>query len=136
LFLRCGLHSPSPWLAGLLIGLGIGVKTVAGSWFVTPADPWLWATPGTGWGFALGLAGLGACWRLRPSTRLALANLALLLATVLVNLAPANPFEEASQHLSRSGHFVGIHSLTLALSLAWPFCALSWLAFRSASEPR
>lgn len=136
LFLRCGLHSPSPWLAGLLIGLGIGVKTVAGSWFVTPADPWLWATPGTGWGLALGLAGLGACWRLRPSTRLALANLALLLATVLVNLAPANPFEEASQHLSRSGHFVGIHSLTLALSLAWPFCALSWLAFRSASEPR
>ncbi|MBK9220434.1 MAG: VanZ family protein [Uliginosibacterium sp.] len=134
LFFRCGLRNPSPWLAGFLILAGIGVKAMAAAWFVVPADPWLWATPGTGWGLALGFVGLSACWRLRPSTRLALANLALLMATVLVNLAPANPFEEASQHLSRSGHFVGIHSLTLALSLAWPFCALSWLAFSSAPE--
>lgn len=134
LFLRCGLRSPSPWLVGFLILTGIVIKGIAAAWFVVPADPWLWATPGAAWGLSIGSVALAACWRLPPPARLALANLALLLATVLVNLAPGNPFEEASQHLVRSGHFIGFRGLTLALALAWPFCALSWLALSSSSQ--
>ena len=128
MFLRCGLRNPSPWLVGLLVLIGVVVKTLAGLFFVRPADPWLWAAPGVSWGLLAGCAALAACWRLQPSTRQAIASFALLLSTVLVNLSPGNPFEEASQHLIRSGHFTGFRGLTLALSLAWPFCALSWLA--------
>lgn len=134
LFLRCGLRSPSPWLVGFLILGGVAVKAISAAWFVIPADPWLWATPGAAWGLCLGSIALAVCWRLHPSTRLALANLALLLATVLVNLAPGNPFEDASQHLVRSGHFVGLRSLTLALALIWPFGALGWLALSGAAR--
>ncbi|WP_018610713.1 VanZ family protein [Uliginosibacterium gangwonense] len=131
LFIRCGLKGASAWLLGLLVLIGAAIKTIATSWFVIPPDPLLWASPGALWGMGLGAVALAVCWRLRPSVRLALANLALLLATVLINLAPGNPFEEASQHLIRSGHFIGFRSLTLDFALLWPFCALSWLAFTS-----
>ena len=128
MFLRCGLRNPSPWLVGLIVAAGVLIKALAGLWFVRPAAPWPWTAPGAGWGLVAGGLLLTAFWRSRPSTRLALASLSLLLSTVLVNLSPGNPFEEASQHLIRNAHFTGLHGLTLALALVWPFCALAWLA--------
>lgn len=134
LFLRGGLRGVSLWLIGLILVIGVAIKALASTWFVIPADPFLWASPGTLWGMLAGIVALAFCWRLPPTPRLALTNLSLLLATVLVNLAPGNPFEEASQHLIRSGHFIGFRNLTLSLALAWPFCAIAWLAVSGAAR--
>lgn len=57
----------------------------------------------------------------------------LMTATVLVNLAPSNPYLAASLTVWQQGHFLNFNGLTRLVSSAWPFAALgylTWLASR------
>ena len=47
--------------------------------------------------------------------------------TVLVNLAPANPYSSAALAAWRQGHFLNFNGLTRLVASLWPFLALPYL---------
>ena len=50
-----------------------------------------------------------------------------LFATVLVNLAPENPYLANTWQTWNPGQFLNFHGLTRLTSALWPFLALPWL---------
>jgi hypothetical protein len=74
---------------------------------------------------------------LLPRTlRLTVAALALMAATVVVNLAPPNPYHAATLSVWRQGHFLNFNGLTRWLSMAWPFAAMAWIIVASGTRQR
>lgn len=92
-------------------------------------DGLAWATPGSLAGLAAGLLLWWAASPLRARARQALAASSLLLATVLVNLAPDNPYLAHTYQVWDPGHFINFHGLTRLASTLWPYLALPWLFF-------
>jgi hypothetical protein len=68
--------------------------------------------------------------------RMILAALLIMAATVLVNLAPANPYLAASLKVWQQGHFLNFNGLTRLVSALWPFAALGYLMYLAGSRPR
>jgi VanZ family protein len=94
----------------------------------------LGATHGFAWttyGAVIGLGGGIGLWLvatlLPAGLQKALAALALLFATVLVNLAPDNPYLADIWQTWNPGQFLNFHGLTKLTSQLWPFLALPWL---------
>jgi hypothetical protein len=50
-------------------------------------------------------------------------------ATVLVILAPPNPYLAATLKLWQQGHFLNFNGLTRLVSTLWAFAALGYLIF-------
>jgi hypothetical protein len=50
-------------------------------------------------------------------------------ATVLVNLAPPNPYLADSLKVWQQGHFLNFNGLTRLVSALWPFVALGYLIY-------
>ncbi len=118
-----------------LLAAALVVKVLAFAILVDAGNILAWLTPGAQRGLALGLVlallgvGLGGV------TRLVVAALLLMAATVLVNLAPPNPYRAAILSVWSQGHFLNFNGLTRLVSSAWPFAALAyliWLASRRA----
>ena len=86
-----------------------------------------WATPGSLAGLAIGTLLWLAAVQLSGRVRQALAALSLMLPTVLVNLAPENPYYAAILQVWWQGHFLNFNGLTRLTSALWPFLALPWL---------
>jgi hypothetical protein len=59
----------------------------------------------------------------------------IMAATVLVNLAPPNPYLTASLKVWQQGHFLNFNGLTRLVSALWPFAALGYLMFLAARRP-
>ena len=51
----------------------------------------------------------------------------LMAGTVLVNLAPSNPYSVAALAAWRQGHFLNFNGLTRLAASFWPFLALPYL---------
>jgi hypothetical protein len=68
--------------------------------------------------------------------RMILAALLIMAATVLVNLAPPNPYLTASLKVWQQGHFLNFNGLTRLVSALWPFAALGYLMYLAGSRPR
>ena len=64
------------------------------------------------------------------------AAVLLMAATVLVNLAPPNPYFAATLKVWQQGHFLNFNGLTHLVSAAWPFAALGYLVFLAAAGRR
>ncbi len=124
---------------GLLIGLvalALLVKTFAFAIVMRAENVLAWLTPGAQAGLAAGIAlALAAFW-LPRSARLALAAVLLMAATVLVNLAPPNPYLAASLKVWQQGHFLNFNGLTHLVSAMWPFAALGYLVSLAAAPWR
>ena len=86
-----------------------------------------WATRGSLAGLAAGMLLWLLAVRLPGPIRQALAALALLLATALVNLTPENPYLGAILTVWQQEHFLNFNGLTRLTSALWPFLALPWL---------
>ena len=56
-----------------------------------------------------------------------LAALALMAGTVLVNMAPPNPYSLAALAVWRQGHFLNFNGLTRLVASLWPLLALPFL---------
>ena len=95
-----------------------------------------WLTPGAQLGLLLGLAAALGVLSLPRTMRLALAAVLLMAATVLVNLAPPNPYFTATLKVWQQGHFLNFNGLTRLVSCAWPYVALAYLIFLAARRPR
>lgn len=86
-----------------------------------------WATPGALAGLAAGALAAALLAGLPRTARLALAAVLAMAATVLVNLAPANPYTAETLRVWQQGHFLNFNGLTRLVSAAWPFAALAYL---------
>jgi len=124
----------------LVLGLVVTaliVKTFAFAILVGTADVLAWLTPGAQRGLALGFVLAMLAVGLGPVARFVLAAVLLMAATVLVNIAPSNPYLAAILSVWSQGHFLNFNGLTRLVSSAWPFVALAyliWLATRRARD--
>jgi len=103
------------------------IRSAAFAALFRPADMFAWLTPGATWGSAIGLALALSAMFLSRRTAIALAGVLLMAATVLVNVAPENPYLANSLQLWRQGHFLNFNGLTRLVSTLWPFAALVYL---------
>ena len=87
-----------------------------------------WLTQGAQLGLVIGIVVALAAVALPRAVRLILAVL-LMAATVLVNLAPPNPYLALSLKVWQQGHFLNFNGLTRLVSAAWPFIALGYLMY-------
>lgn len=108
-------------LAGLLI------RTLSAAVLVNPANAFVWLTPGAQLGLFVALGVLAVGVFLPPTLRLMLAGTALMAGTVLVNLAPPNPYSAAALAVWRQGHFLNFNGLTRWVATLWPFLTLPFL---------
>ena len=122
----CLLRTGRYALSAALIGTALLVKSFSLMLLMSTAGL-SWATPGSLTGLAAGTLLWLMASRLPWRARQALAALALLLATALVNLAPENPYLTAIMKVWQQGHFLNFNGLTRLTSSLWPFLALPWL---------
>jgi VanZ family protein/uncharacterized membrane protein YphA (DoxX/SURF4 family) len=114
----------------LVVGLVVAALTAKSFAFLlimNGANGLAWATPGSLTGLAAGLLLWLLATPLPLAWRRALAALALLVATTLVNLAPENPYLANTFQVWNPGQFLNFHGLTKLASNLWPFLTLPWL---------
>jgi VanZ family protein len=115
-------------IAGLLVA-ALGVKSLALAILMQDERALAWLTPGAQQGLAAGVAVALLALRLPRTARLVLAAMLLMAATVLVNLAPPNPYFAETLKVWAQGHFLNFNGLTRLVSAAWPFAALGYLVY-------
>lgn len=123
---RLARRRPFMFPVGLIL-LALAVKSVALIVLMQGMGGLAWATPGTLGGLALGLLLWGGAMVLAPGLRQAVAALALMIATVLTNLMPDNPYLAEMLRVWQQGHFLNFNGLSRLASALWPFLALPWL---------
>jgi VanZ family protein len=119
-----------------LVGTALVVRTAAFAILMRAENVLAWLTHGAQIGLAVGLAVALAAVALPRGLRMTFAALLIMAATVLVNLAPANPYLAASLKVWQQGHFLNFNGLTRLVSALWPFAALGYLMYLAGSRPR
>ncbi|MDR3352264.1 MAG: VanZ family protein [Zoogloeaceae bacterium] len=120
------------WLAlpmiALLFSLAFLIQGLGAALFLGPEDWLAWCTPGAAGGLRAGFLLLGIVLLLPPACRTPLAALALLLATLLAYLVPADPYTAATGMRPQwQNHFLNFKGLTRWIASIWPFLALPYL---------
>lgn len=110
-----------------MIGTAVLVKSFAIMVLMQSVHGFSWVTPGTLAGLAIGLLAWSGVLRLSVRMWQGVAALALMLAAVLANLMPDNPYLENTLRVWQQGHFLNFNGLTRLTSSLWPFLALPWL---------
>ncbi|MEO8143793.1 MAG: VanZ family protein [Betaproteobacteria bacterium] len=129
-------EAPIRRLVASLVVVALVVKTFAIAIVMQAENVFAWLTPGALLGLGAGAAfALAALW-LPRTARLALAAMLLMGATVLVNLAPPNPYFAAMLKVWAQGHFLNFNGLTRLVSAMWPFAALGYLVYLAAEQRR
>lgn len=129
-------EAPLRRLVASLVVVALVVKTLAFAILMHAEHVFAWLTPGAQLGLAAGLAlAMAAPW-LPHIARLALAAVLLMVATVLVNLAPPNPYFAATLKVWAQGHFLNFNGLTRLVSAAWPFATLAYLVYLASVQRR
>lgn len=114
-------------IAATAIAAALAARTAAFAILFEPQAAFAWLTPGAAAGLALGAVVALAVVALPRAWTVALCGLALMTATVLVNLAPENPYLAHSLAVWRQGHFLNFNGLTRLVSTLWPFAALAYV---------
>jgi hypothetical protein len=126
--------------AGQRVRLAVVVLTAAAlvvksaAFAATRDDALVWLTRGAQEGLVAGLLLALAAVSLPRTARLVLAAVLIMAATVLVNLAPPNPYFTATMRVWQQGHFLNFNGLTRLVSTLWPFLALGYLIFLAAGR--
>jgi VanZ family protein len=103
------------------------IRTLAAAVLIGPQSALAWLTPGAGVGLLVGGGALILALLLPGPIRIAVAGMALMTGTVLVNLVPFNPYSVAALTIWRQGHFLNFNGLTRMAASFWPFLALPYL---------
>jgi VanZ family protein len=128
--------APVRALFGALVGAALAVRTAAFAIVMHAEHVFAWLTPGAQQGLLAGLVIALAAVALPRTARLGLAAVLIMAATVLVNLAPPNPYLAASLKVWEQGHFLNFNGLTRLVSALWPFAALGYLIFLASRRGR
>jgi len=115
-----------------LVLAAVAVKTAAFAILLRAENIFVWLTPGAQFGLGAGILAALAALGLPRAARLATAAVLLMAATVLVNLAPANPYLAASLKLWQQGHFLNFNGVTRLVSTLWAYVALGYLMLLAA----
>lgn len=115
-----------------LVLAAVGVKTAAFAILMHAENILVWLTPGAQFGLVAGIAVALAALALPRAARLAAAAVLLMAATVLVNLAPPNPYLMTSLKLWQQGHFLNFNGVTRLASALWAYVALGYLMLLAA----
>lgn len=118
-----------------LVAAALAIKTAAFA-VLMRGDSLAWLTHGAQLGLGIGLATALAAVALPRSARLIIAAVLIMVATVLVNITPPNPYFAASLKLWQQGYFLNFNGLTRLVSAAWPFVALGYLMYLAAPRGR
>jgi VanZ family protein len=110
----------------LLVGAALCVRTAAFAILMRAEDVLAWLTPGAAQGLLAGLILALLALALPRTVQLSIAAVLLMAATVLVNLAPPNPYVAATLKVWEQGHFLNFNGLTRIVSAAWPFVAIGY----------
>jgi len=124
-------------LAGLT-AVALALKSIASAALFIPGNAKLWLTPGSLVGLVVGIAIWAACARLSRSALVWTAAVFFVAGTLLVNLAPENPYLAAALRVLQDGHYHSFNDMTRLLSAFWPFAVLVYLlvpARRAARQP-
>jgi VanZ family protein len=128
------------WIAYLIVPFfllcGLAIRMLGAAILIGPDEAMVWLTPGAQQGLLIALAILTLTLWLPTRAGMLLAGLALLAGTVLVNLAPANPYSAAALAAWRQGHFLNFNGLTRVVASLWPFLALPFLLLTLRQRPR
>jgi hypothetical protein len=111
-----------------LVAAALLVKAAAFA-LMMQSEMFAWLTPGAQAGLVAGLAVALVALALPRTARLVLAAVLVMVATVLVNLAPPNPYLTATLKVWHQGHFLNFNGLTRLVGTLWPFAALGYLIF-------
>jgi VanZ family protein len=114
-----------------LVGTGLLVRTLASSLFFSPDNALVWITPGAEGGFLIGLIMLAGLAFAPQVAQRRLAVVTLVLALIVVNTIPANPYFVATLQGWQQGKFLNFNGAAQFLGLAWPFVALWFLLLPS-----
>ncbi len=128
--------APLRLLLAALLASALAVRTLAFAVLMQAEHALVWLTPGAQLGLACGIVLVVAALRLPRGGRLALAAMLLMAATVLVNVAPPNPYLAATLKVWEQGHFLNFNGLTRLVSALWPFAAMGYLVLLAARRGR
>jgi VanZ family protein len=123
--------APKVWLMLALVGTGLLVRTLASSLFFAPDNALIWITPGAQGGFLIGLIMLAGLAFAPQVAQRRLAVVTLVLALIVVNTIPANPYFVATLQGWQQGKFLNFNGAAQFLGMAWPFFALWFLLLPS-----
>jgi hypothetical protein len=118
----------------LLIATALSAHTLAFGLLVGPQDVPSWVTPGALYGVAGAIALLMIAVALPRAAQLPLVGFALLAATAIVNLAPANPYNTAAFSQWQQGHYLNLNGLTRLVAIVWPFAAMLYVVLLAADR--
>jgi len=119
-----GPAAPRPLALLLLVLAACTLRALSQTILFGPEYAWAWLTPGAQRGLIAGAVALLATLPLTRPMRLALVIIAVTFATVVVNIAPANPYYVSTVQELNPGRFLNFNGLTQLVSAAWPFLAL------------
>ncbi len=125
------MRSRAPRVRLLLVLVALTVFVKIGATFLQSVAGLVfdWATPGALAGLAGGTLVMLLALRLPRRWRAALAAAALVIALLLVNLLPVNPYFDVTLADWRQGRYLHFNGLAHWLAWIWPYAALGWLAF-------
>jgi hypothetical protein len=132
------LAAPGQPVRAMLVGVvaaALIIRTAASA-ILMRGDSLAWLTHGAQLGLGIGLGLALAAVALPRNARLMIAAVLIMVATVLVNITPPNPYFAASLKLWQQGHFLNFNGLTRLVSAAWPFVALGYLMYLASPRGR
>jgi VanZ family protein len=135
-FCLCAPGQPTRVLAVALVATALAIRSFAFGLLVSSQAVLDWVTPGALYGTAAGIALLLIAAGFPRTVQLALAGLALLAATAIVNLSPANPYLTATLSLWQQGPYLNLNGVTRVVSAAWPFAAMFYLVLLATAHQR
>src|SRR6267142_9105 len=135
-FCLCSPGQPVRVLAVALVAAALAVRCFAFGLLIGSQAVLDWVTPGALYGTASGIALLLVAAGFPRTVQMALAGLALLAATAIVNLSPANPYLTATLSLWQQGHYLNLNGVTRVVSAACPFAAMFYLVLLATAHER
>ena len=126
-----GLTAQAPrwFLLILFVGAACGVRAFSHTILFSPDVALAWLTPGAQQGLIAGSIALLFSLFLPRTMLLALVVIALTFSTVVVNLAPANPYYAAIVQALNPGRFLNFNGVTQTVAALWPFLAALYVLF-------
>ncbi len=118
-------------VTGAVIGAALAIKVFTAAVLIQAPAPLGWLTPGVWVGLAAGCALLYAAARLPRPAQLAISAACIAVATVAINLAPDNPYQNVPPRLLAKGasHFLSFSGIVRALAELWPVLATGFLLY-------
>lgn len=127
--------APRLGLVLLLMVAAMATKVLTTAVLLTPEDAFSWLTPAAASGLVVGVVMLGGLSFAPPAAQRRAAILSLLVALLLLNIAPANPYFLSNLQDWTQGRFLNFNGVAQLLSLCWPAFAL-WFLSHPIHQPR